>query len=155
MVIGGSARALFRVFAASKVKQGWGGGRIYRATKGTAMGVQKKWGLGVVREYTGLFKWEGVVAKVSRTALVPRYAIVDYPYDKERRYRFFGTANYIDPETLEESTRNVSFFADRMKSEEELEEDYKNILKKPEYEGAPTLTGFKLRSVGHKSGWGY
>ena len=155
MVIGGPARALFRVFAAGKVKQGWGAGRIYRATKGTAMGVQKKWGLQVVREFSGLFKWERAVAAVPRGQFIPRFAMVEMDWEKDRRYRFWGTANYIDPNTLEESSRNVSFFADRMKTEEELEAEYRDILKKPEYEDAPTLTGFKLRSGGHKMGWAY
>lgn len=155
MVIGGSARALFRVFAASKVKEGWGGSRIYRATKGTVMGVQKKWGLAQVREFSGLWKWEKVVAATPRNEFIPRFAIVDLPYEKERRYRFFGTANFIDPETGEESSRSVSFFADRMKDEEELEAEYRDILKKPEYEGVPTLTGFKLRSGQHKQGWAW
>lgn len=155
MVFGGTARALFRVFAASKVKQGWGASRIYRATKGTAMGVQKKWGLAQVREFSGLWKWERAVAATPRDQFIPRFAMVEMDWEKERRYRFFGTANYMDIETGEESTRSVSFYADRMKTEEELESDYREMLEKPEYEGAPTLTGLKVRSGAHKKGWAW
>ena len=111
--------------------------------------------LGDYRQFSGRLKYEHLVSRVPRDAIVPRGYMVEVDLARDYRYRSFYTAYYRDPDTGVETERIISLYGDEMKSEEEMEEDYREMLKTVGYAPQPELQYVKLRSVEHNRGLGY
>lgn len=107
------------------------------------------------REFTGLFKKEGLIRGLDPAAVAPRGYMVEHDLGRDYRYRAFFDADYEDALTGERRTANVSFYDDSLRSQDEWEDRFRDVLDDPLYGEGFEFKGLRLRSLEHNREWGY
>lgn len=155
MPVGGSSRALFRLLIPGLVTQGLGANAILGAARDMGFGVQRQWGLGQIREISGLMRLERAVRGHPRDVLPHRGLMVETELRRPRRYRVFADVTYFNTETGERQSQLISFYDDERLTKEQWRSAFDVARGESAYRTDEVVEKFDIRSIEHNKGWSY
>ena len=108
-----------------------------------------------IRSTVGLLKGAYQAMRARRDDYFPRNLMQEIDLGRNRRYRVFGQASYMNLDTGQESLKAVSFYTDSLMSPDEWQADFVRRLADYEYGASTSASDLKITGVQHNIGFQY
>ena len=145
------ARAVFRTMIPSYVRQGFSANAMILDARKYMPMYQRSTMLQDIRQFQGLFVGEKSQGVMSRTAAIAESKMPAVDYGDRAKYRVYGTAQFINPETSEVQSAPISFFTNRHYSPQGYENFMSGQVDVDEYIPGWNLLGVDFRVVERNS----
>jgi len=139
------ARAVFRTMIPSYVRQGFSANAMILDARKYMPMYQRSTMLQDIRQFQGLFVGEKTQGALTRDKSIPLSKMPAVDYGDRPKYRVYGTAQFINPETNEVKSAPISFFTNRHYSPQGYENYMKDQVDVDEYIPGWDLLGVDFR----------
>ncbi len=108
-----------------------------------------------IREFTGMRKNRGALKQLGGAKMPDRAMMTEIDLRRPYKYRVIGKATYMDIETAQPITKNISWYDDTLRPKDNWIAQYDFQRQQADYRSDWQLLDFEWIDVQHNQGMGY